>query len=136
MQQLRRVQVLQPLQNLKSDEPQMDGLEDALSDQGMEVRLHELKGHIQVTIIPRTNHPVHLDYVRMVQLGEDAAFPIGALRICGILKGIEYFLEGKGALGPSVNHLPHMAVRTAPQKFLWLEEAQQVLVDLLAHRGK
>jgi len=136
MQQLRRVQVLQPLQNLKSDEPQMDGLEDALSDQGMKVRFHELKGNIQVTIILRTNHPVHLDYVRMVQLGEDTGFPIGALRICGILKCIEYFLEGKGALGPSVNHLPHMAVCTTPQKFLWVEEAQQVLVDLLAHRGK
>lgn len=58
VQQLRGVEVLQGTQDLECDEAQVDGLQHALSHEGVQVGLHELKGHIQVSVILGSNYPV------------------------------------------------------------------------------
>lgn len=102
----------------------------------MQVGLHKLKGDIQVPIILGPNYPVQFDHVGMVQLPEYAYLPIGALRICGILEGIENLLECEWSFGGAFYYLPDVSICATAQQFLWLVELKQVLFDLLAHLSK
>ena len=66
MQQLRGVKILQGFEDLIGDVAQMHALKNRLSDQRVQVRLHELKGEIQVLVVLCSDDSVKLDYVRVV----------------------------------------------------------------------
>lgn len=130
------MEVLQGPQDLVCDEAQVDGLQHALSHQRVQVGLHELKRHIQVSVILGPDHPIQFDHVGMVQLPEDADLSIGALRVSGILEGVEDLLERERSFGGAFDDLPDVPVGAAAQELLGLVEVKQVLFDLLAHLSK
>lgn len=95
----------------------------------MEIRLHELEEQVDVLIIISADGVKELDDVGMVELLEDLDFSIGALRISGMLKCIEYLLKREDALCGLFFHLPHMAVRPRAYLLQDVEATQDVTLD-------
>ena len=62
----------------------------------MEVGLHELEDEVEILVVLCANDLVQLDDIGMVELLEEDDLAEGALRIGGVLKGIEDLLEGQG----------------------------------------
>lgn len=121
--------VLERFGELIDNESNVDVLEYALGDDVVEIRLHELEEQVYVLIIISADGVKELDDVGMVELLEDLDFSIGALRISGMLKCIEYLLKRENALGGLLFHLPHVAV--CPRAYLLqdVEATQDVALD-------
>ena len=79
---------------------------------------------------------MQLDYVRVVKLGQDHQLSIGSLSISGVLEGVEYFLEGVGGFGATIDGLPYMTVRPAAHQFFRFVKTENVLFDLFTHRNR
>ena len=62
----------------------------------MEIGLHELEDEVEILVVLCTDDLVQLDDIGMVELLEEDDLAEGALRIGGVLKGIEDLLEGQG----------------------------------------
>ena len=105
------MQVFERFGELVEYESDVDVLEDPLSDDVVQVCLHVLKKQVDVLVVLRPNAIVQFDDIGMVQLPQDLYLSVGALRIGGVLKGIEYLLQREHATCPLLFHLPDVAVR-------------------------
>jgi hypothetical protein len=72
-----------------------------------------------------------LHYVWMFEFLQKHYLSVGSLRVGGILKGIEVFLEGIGASSSSVGDFPHDAVSTAAYFLYYFEPFSDVWLDFL-----
>lgn len=128
---LAGVQVLEGLGHLVDDEPDVDVLQDPLSDDVVQVCLHVLEQQIDVLIIIGPDGVVQLDDVWVVQLPQDLDLSVGALRIGGVLEGVEDLLEREHLLRRLLLHLPHVSVGTGAHLLQDAETAQDVRLEVV-----
>ena len=104
------MQVFERFGELVKYEPDVHVPEDPLSDDVVQVCLHVLKKQVNVLVVLRANGIVQFDDIGMVQLPQDLYLSVGALRIGGVLKGIEYLLQRNHTTCPLLFHFPDVAV--------------------------
>lgn len=76
------MQILECLGQLIDDESDMHILEDVLSDDIMQISLHELKKEVDVAIVVGLYSFIEFYYVGVIQLPQDLYFPVGSLCVC------------------------------------------------------
>jgi hypothetical protein len=81
-----------------------------LANQGMQINVHMLEHQIDVLIVFRPNGALQAYDITVPQLPQEHDLPIGSLRISGVRKSIEIFLERLDCLGLTIYHLPNMPV--------------------------
>lgn len=128
-----RVQVLHPLEDLIHDELVMDVLENLLPDGVVEVCFHVLKNKIKVFVIFSTDNVQQLDDIVVVELMQVAYLAIGALCVDGVLEGVEYFFKRQCSICFAVCHLPDMAVGTGTDLFGEGVTGKDVAFNLFCH---
>ena len=128
-----RVQVLHPLEDLIHDELVMDVLENLLPDGVVEVCFHVLKNKIKVFVIFSTDNVQQLDDIVVVELMQVAYLAIGALCVDGVLEGVEYFFKRQCSICFAVCHLPDMAVGTRTDLFGEGVTGKDVAFNLFCH---
>ena len=92
MDKLRTVYILQCLGYLVDHILFMFFFENVLSDDSMQVYLHEVKNYVDILLVVRLEDVAHFDYVSVLELPQVKYFSVGPLGISGMLEGIEYFL--------------------------------------------
>lgn len=128
-----RVQVLHPLEDLIHDELVMDVLENLLPDGVVEVCFHVLKNKIKVFVIFSTDNVQQLDDIVVVELMQVAYLAVGALCVDGVLEGVEYFFKRQCSICFAVCHLPDMAVGTGTDLFGEGVTGKDVAFNLFCH---
>ena len=83
----------------------------------MEVGLHELEDEVEVLVVFCADDLVQLDDVGVVEFLQQDDLAEGALRVGGMLEGIEDLLEGQRVSGLFISHFPDVAVSPAPYLF-------------------
>ena len=129
MNQFGRMQVLERFGELVQHEPHVHVLEDPLRDDVVEIRLHVLKKQIDVLVILRANGIVELDDIGVVQLAQDLYLAVGALRVGGVLEGVEYLLQRQHATRSLLFHLPDVTVGTGTHLLDHRETTQDVRLE-------
>jgi hypothetical protein len=127
--QFGRMQVLERFGELVQYEPHVHVLEDPLRDDVVEIRLHVLKKQIDVLVILRANGIVELDDIGVVQLAQDLYLAVGALRVGGVLEGVEYLLQRQHATRSLLFHLPDVTVGTGTHLLDHRETTQDVRLE-------
>lgn len=103
--------VLQALQHLIDDILLVDVFEDVGADDGVEVGVHEVEDEVDVTIVFSSDHILKADDVFVArQFLEEDDLTEGALRVGGVLEGVEVLLQRDDFFGALVNGLPDYAV--------------------------
>ena len=110
------VAVEQRLEALVHDELLVHRLEDVGADDGVEVGLHVVEDEVDVLVVLRLQHVLQPDDVLVprqpLQVHDLAE---GALRVGGVLEGVEDLLEGDRLLVLLVDRLEDDGVRPLPQ---------------------
>lgn len=89
----------------------MDFFKDASPDHGVEVGLHKLENEVDITIVFGAMDVVEFDDVRVIEFIEEHDLAEGALRVGGVLKGVENLLESDGrVLAPLVDGSPNLVI--------------------------
>ena len=132
MQQVSRMQVVKPKQQLIDNILLMDLLECSFVDGVIDIRVHELEDQVNVSFRHRRHHLEQLDDVGVLYLLEDGDFPEGALRICRMLEGFKHLLQRKGLISPVIScYFPHVTVSARADLLDDLVSIEDVLVDSL-----
>jgi hypothetical protein len=105
-----------------------------LANERMEINVHMLEDQIDVLIVLGTNGLLQSYDIIVFQLPKEHDLPVGALRISGVRKGIEVFLESLNYFRLTVNHLPDMAVGSTADLLDNLVALQDVRFYLIGHR--
>jgi len=122
------VAVEQRLEALVHDELLVHRLEDVGADDGVEVGLHVVEDEVDVLVVLRLQHVLQPDDVLVprqpLQVHDLAE---RALRVGGVLEGVEDLLEGDRLLVLLVDRLEDDGVRPLPQLLRHVVLAEDVL---------
>lgn len=129
MQYFPTMKIFQPLGNLVNDIPDMNILENTLSNDVMKVSLNKLENQIDILIIISFDGVIQFDDVWVVDLLQDLYLSIGPLSVCSVLKGVEYFLESKDLLGMFFFDFPYVPVGPRANFFDYSESSKNMLLD-------
>lgn len=113
MYEASRVQVVQCLGHLIEDELAVSFRQDVLANEREEVDVHVLEDQVDIAIILGADDFFQLDDVGVGQLHQEHDFAVGALRVGGVIEGIEIFLEGFDPTRFLVGDLPDVPVGSA-----------------------
>lgn len=95
MDDVRVVQIVQGFADLVDNISLMLFLQDvALTNQSVQVHIHMLKYEIDVDVVVCFHYSLQLYDIRMGQLPQKHDLSVDPLRIGGVSKSIEIFLEG------------------------------------------
>ena len=134
VQELRRVQELEGLEKLVHDVALVDVQKDVRPYRGVQVRLHVLEHQVDVPVVVRPQHVQQPNDVSVAAyLLQEHDFSKGALRVRGILKGVEDLLQGHNPACLPLHGLPNDPIRALAQLLLDVVLLQHVGVDLLRH---
>ena len=81
-----------------------------LSNGVVEIGFHELKNKVQIFIIFGLDDSMQFDNILVINLMQEDNFAIGALGVCGVLEGIEYFFECEEFAGFDLVDFPDVTV--------------------------
>lgn len=103
--------ILDALQNLVDYVLLVHFLQNAGSDDCMQIGLHVLKHQVNISIIFCLVHVGQLYYILMVQFIQKHDLSEGSLCVGGVLKCIEYFFQShRSILAPLIEGLPYDSV--------------------------
>jgi hypothetical protein len=88
----------------------MGVLQYFLSDGIMQVRFHVFEHKVKVFLIVGFHYIVQLYDIWMIELMQEDNLSVSSLRICRMLKGIEYFLQGENLTGFFIRYFPDMSI--------------------------
>lgn len=111
------MQVVNSFGDLVDDVPLVLVSKHVFPDQGVEIDVHILEEYVDVFFVLRTDDLLKLHHVRMLKFLQKHYFPVGALGVSRVLKGIEVFLEGIGLARLSVEDLPDHPISPTPYLF-------------------
>jgi hypothetical protein len=124
------VQVFESLGHLIDNEADMDIFEDIFRNDIVQVRLHKLKYQIDVFVVVSLESVVEFDDVGVISLLQYFDLTVGALCICGMLKGVEYLFESVNLFGHLLLYLPDMSVGTRAHLFYYVEPSKDVALEI------
>ncbi|GIX62733.1 uncharacterized protein BcabD6B2_21680 [Babesia caballi] len=134
VQQVAGVDVVDGLNNLVENVLFVHLLQNIYPDNGVQIRVDILEGEVEIAVIFRGVYLLQLhDVVGLAQVMQEHNLPVGPLRIRGVPKSVEYFLQRYHLLGLLVDHLPDDAVGALAQLLEDVELAQDVLVNVVTH---
>ena len=77
---------------------------------------------------------MQFDDIFVFELGKEHDFAVGALCICGVLEGVEYFFEGENLASFLVWDFPDVTVGSASNFFEELILGENVGLYLICHK--
>lgn len=105
-----------------------------LANQRMEINVHMLKDQVDVLIVLGANGLLQGDDITVLELPKEHDLPVGSLRISGVRKGIEVFLQRLDHLRLAVDDLPDVPVGATADLLDDLIALQDVRFYLIGHR--
>lgn len=99
----------------------------------MQISFNQLEHHVQIFAVPGLDDGVQGDDVGVVELVQNCNFPIGALGIYFVLKGIEHLLEGVFFVRTFLSDFPDVAIGATTQELFDFEERQYMTFYFFAH---
>lgn len=136
MYELPGVDVFDGLENLIDYVFFMDFFKNSRSNDGVQVRFHEIKYHVQVFVVFSFDYILELDDVFVaIQLIQELHLSKSSLSICGIMKGIEHLFQSDYLLSFLVLGFPHNAVRALAHSLDDLIFPENVWLNFLTHNS-
>lgn len=102
-------------------------------DQLMQIDVHVLENQVDVLVVAGRDHSLQRYYVRMLQLPQEHYLAVCTLRVCGVGKRVEVFLQRLHPLAPALHNFPNMTVCAAADLLARLIELQDVRLYLFSH---
>ena len=99
-----------------------------------QIRLHELKNQVDITVVVRLEHIRQRDDVLVpLHLLQEHDLAKGPLRVGSVLEGVEDLLQRDNLLCPLVHRPPHDAVGALTELLHDIILSQHVPIDLFTH---
>lgn len=92
MNQSSRMQVVQCFGHLVEDKLPVSFRQDILPYEGEEVDVHMFEDQVDISVILSSDDFFQFDDVGMGEFHQEHDFSVGALRVGGVIEGIEIFL--------------------------------------------
>lgn len=137
MNQLSGVQIVYRFGDLIDYVSLMLLLQNILSDQSVQVDIHELKNKVNVTLILRFDYFLQGNDIRMFYFIEEHHLPIGSLSVGGILESIEVLFQGMDRFIFFINNFPYDSVGTTSyffDDFVSLQNMRLNFLVVLTHK--
>jgi hypothetical protein len=87
------------------------------ANERVQVDIHMFEDEVYIFIVASTYGPFKRNDIGVLELAQKHHLAISPLRVCGVRKGIEVFLQGFDCFGLAIDDFPHVSVGPAPNLF-------------------